>query len=194
MITLVLGGRRSGKSTWAEEYARSLYPQAEGYYYLATGVACDAEMVRRIALHQEKRGGLYCTVEEPYDLARALRNLPCEAKVVLVECLTTWLGNLFYRGNLCSGQPLSSALRERNLALIERSIAEFLEALEDFAGEVILVSNELGWGVIPSEWEARLFRAWQGRLNQRVAQLAQRVVLVVAGLPLPLKGSLPERA
>lgn len=172
MITLVLGGDRSGKSRLAEDLACKVVTNASHRYYLACGVACDGEMAKRIALHKERRMDKFVTVEEPYNLAEVLRNLPVEAQIVLIDCLTTWLGNLFYK------HGAESELEE---------VKKFLQVLREIDKEIIIVSSELGLGLVPAERYSRLFRDKQGSLNQAVAELADEVFFVIAGQALPIK-------
>lgn len=177
-LTLVLGGGRSGKSRYAEALARQASPEAASRVYLATAEAFDEEMRLRIATHRRNRGDEFVTVEEPLDLAGALRNLPQGARVVLVDCVTVWLGNLLHHVT----DP-----EERAAAL-----ADLLEALEDPPCPVVLVSNETGLGIIPGDPVSRAFRDLAGRLNQDLAARAERVVLMVAGIPVRVKGDLPS--
>jgi adenosylcobinamide kinase/adenosylcobinamide-phosphate guanylyltransferase len=137
---------------------------------LATAEVRDEEMAERIAFHQQRRAAGWQTIEAPHDLAGALGAAPAEA-AVLIDCLTLWLSN-------------------RMLADIDvdAEMARFEEALDRRAGMVVLVSNEVGFGIVPDNALARRFRDLQGRLNQRIAARADRVALVVAGLPLIVKG------
>jgi adenosylcobinamide kinase / adenosylcobinamide-phosphate guanylyltransferase len=167
-ITLVLGGARSGKSRYAEGLIARLPPP---WIHVATAEAGDAEMAARIAAHRARRGAQWRTVEAPRDLAAVLKSEP--AKPMLVDCLTLWLSNLM----------LSDAD-------IDKEMAELEAALPTVKAPVVLVANEVGSGIVPDHPLGRRFRDAQGMLNQRVAGLAERVVLVVAGLPLALKGTL----
>lgn len=185
MITLVLGGARSGKSAWAEQYAMSLANKAEERCYLAAGVACDDEMVRRIKKHKERRQQRFYTIEEPYDLAKCLEEIKSPTKVVLIDCLTTWLGNLTYRDSLHPQSELVKNIDDNIDCFPE--IKKLGQALQRATFDVIMVSNELGWGIVPAEAETRLFRDRQGRLNQYIASLADQVIFTIAGLPLALK-------
>lgn len=187
MITLVLGGARSGKSDWAEQYAMSLADKAEERCYLAAGVACDDEMARRIRKHQERRQQRFYTVEEPYDLGKCLEEIKSPTKVVLIDCLTTWLCNLTYRDSL-HYQSESGLTRniDDNIDCFPE-IKKLGQALQRATFDVIMVSNELGLGIVPAEAETRLFRDRQGRLNQYIASLADQVIFTIAGLPLALK-------
>lgn len=165
MLDLVIGGARSGKSRHAEQLAGS---SGLAVTYIATGEARDDEMAARIAHHRACRPAGWRTVEEPLRLADAL---VCEAAAdvcLLVDCLTLWLTNVM-------------------LAECETEIDPLLETLATLPGRLILVSNEVGWGIVPENELARRFRDAQGRLNQRIAALADRVTLVAAGLPLTLK-------
>ena len=172
VATLVLGGARSGKSVHAEGLiAQSgLAPR-----YLATAQAGDGEMADRIARHRARRGAGWTTREEPLDLVGALREESRPGRAVLVDCLTLWLSNLLFA--------------ERDL---EGETAALCEALPRLAGPVVLVSNEVGLGLVPETPLGRRFRDAQGRLNQAVAAVVPRVVFVAAGLPLVLKQ--PEAA
>ncbi|MFJ5486839.1 bifunctional adenosylcobinamide kinase/adenosylcobinamide-phosphate guanylyltransferase [Hansschlegelia beijingensis] len=165
-VTLILGGARSGKSRFAEELV-----EAAGLdrLYVATAAAYDEEMGVRIAEHKARRAG-WRTVEAQFGLAAVLRTESTPEQAILVDCLTLWLSNLLLAG----AEPAGEA-------------EELLEALRAARGPVVLVSNEVGFGIVPDNALARAFRDHQGRLNQRVAALADRVTLVAAGLPLDLK-------
>jgi len=172
-ISFVLGGARSGKSAWAERFALSsgLAP-----VYLATAGVEDDEMRARVDLHQARRGGQWHVVEAPRRIAPIIKNLG-PGQVVLVDCLTLWLSNQMFAG-----------------ADIEAEGKELMEAIAESAARVVMVSNELGLGLVPESSLGRAFRDWQGWLNQRAAEIGDPVVFVVAGLPLLLKGKLPEGA
>jgi adenosylcobinamide kinase/adenosylcobinamide-phosphate guanylyltransferase len=166
-LTLVLGGARSGKSRYAEA---TVMATPSPWIYIATAEPFDDEMKARIAEHRGRRGRQWQTIEAPLDLANAIAAAP-PAATVLVDCLTLWLNNLMFK---------------------ERDIDAETERLETALGArqapVVLVSNEVGSGIVPENAEARRFRDLQGRLNQRIAARADRVVLLVAGLPLMIKG------
>jgi adenosylcobinamide kinase/adenosylcobinamide-phosphate guanylyltransferase len=168
---LVIGGTRSGKSRYAEERVLrlSLAP-----IYVATGAAGDAEMTARIAAHRMRRGPEWRTVEEPLDLPERIIAEAQGGNAVLVDCLTLWLSNL-----MAADRGLDSAT------------SRLIEALAHAHGPVVLVSNEVGGGIVPDNALARRFADAQGELNQRVARAADEVALVAAGLPLVLKS--PEK-
>jgi adenosylcobinamide kinase / adenosylcobinamide-phosphate guanylyltransferase len=140
------------------------------WIYVATGEAGDAEMAERIAIHRARRGADWQAIEAPHDLALSLKSVPAEVPV-LVDCLTLWLSNRM----LADGD-------------VDAEIGDLEEALDRRAGMEVLVSNEVGSGIVPDNALARRFRDLHGQLNQRLAARADRVVLVVAGLPLILKG------
>ena len=169
--TLVLGGARSGKSTYAEALVSGAGSEA---LYLATAEAGDGEMAERIALHRERRGAGWITVEEPLALREVLRHHDAAGRPILVDCLTLWLSNLMAAG-------LDPAVEA----------AALCAALPNLASPVVLVSNEVGLGLVPDTPLGRRFRDAQGRLNQAVAAAVPSVVFVAAGLPLILKS--PEK-
>lgn len=166
--TLVLGGARSGKSAHAESLVRE---SGLGMRYLATGQAGDEEMRERIAHHRARRGDGWATREEPLALVEALAGEVGPGRAVLVDCLTLWLSNL-----LLAGRDL------------DEETTRLCGALGTLAGPVVLVSNEVGMGLVPETPLGRRFRDAQGRLNQAVAAAVPSVVFVAAGLPLRLKG------
>ena len=165
-LILVLGGARSGKSQYAEKLITALPPP---WTFVATAEAGDAEMAERIAVHRSRRGKDWQTVEAPHDLSAALAAAAADMPV-LVDCLTLWLSN----------RMLAEAEFEAEIARLEA-------ALGSRRAPVVLVSNEVGSGIVPENELARRFRDLQGRLNQRIAARADRVVLMVAGLPIVVK-------
>jgi adenosylcobinamide kinase/adenosylcobinamide-phosphate guanylyltransferase len=164
LVTLVLGGARSGKSRFAE----SLLSGAAQRIYLATAEARDEEMRERILDHQARRGQDWHTIEAPLDIATPIAQAGRDA--VLVDCLTLWLSNLM-------AAHLS----------IEEATAGLCQALGKVQAPIVLVSNEVGLGVVPDNVLAREFRDHAGRLNQTIAAAAARVFFIAAGLPLILK-------
>ena len=165
-VTLVLGGARSGKSRFAEGLAREVSGPKT---YIATAEAFDDEMRQRIALHRQQRAGDgWSTLEAPLDPASAIASA---GGFVLLDCVTVWLGNLMHH--------------ERDL---RAEVAKLCAALEGCPNRVILVSNEVGLSIVPENAMARRFRDEQGFANQRIAEVADEVFFVAAGLPLRLKG------
>ncbi|HEX7852771.1 MAG TPA: bifunctional adenosylcobinamide kinase/adenosylcobinamide-phosphate guanylyltransferase [Sphingobium sp.] len=164
---LVLGGARSGKSRLAQERAEALPGPP---VYIATAEAWDDEMRERIAQHRADRGGQWATVEAPLALPEAIVTRSGTGHVLLVDCLTLWATNLLL------GEHDTEAATEALCA-----------AVADFDGHLILVANEVGLGIVPDNALARRFRDVAGRMNQRVAAVAEEVLFVAAGLPLRLK-------
>ena len=165
---LILGGARSGKSRRAQSLAEAAH---ERRVYLATAEALDTEMAARIARHQKDRGDGWRTVEAPLDLVAALGREADTEACLLIDCLTLWLSNLMHRG------------RD-----VEAEAAALSEALGTVDQSIILVSNEIGLGLVPETPLGREFRDAQGRLNQQVAAACDIVEFVAAGLPIRLKG------
>ncbi|MCO5149663.1 MULTISPECIES: bifunctional adenosylcobinamide kinase/adenosylcobinamide-phosphate guanylyltransferase [unclassified Shinella] len=165
---LVLGGARSGKSAFAE---RLVAETGLSRHYIATGRAFDDEMRERIARHREDRGDGWQTHEEPLALAARIADVARADRAVLVDCLTLWVTNLM--------------LEERDIAA---ECSGLLEALRQAPGRIVLVSNEVGLGIVPENRMAREFRDHAGRLHQKVAALVPEVYFIAAGLPLKMKG------
>jgi len=165
---LVLGGARSGKSRRALELALEIGTQP---VFVATAEAIDGEMAERIIRHKEERGGEWSTIEAPLEIVDAIGVAATKGDVCLVDCLTLWLSNLMHHG---------------------RNISDEMDGLCKLVAAapipIILVSNEVGMGLVPETPLGRNFRDEQGRLNQAVARVCDRVEFVAAGLPLILKG------
>ena len=168
-IILVTGGSRSGKSKHALELAASYNNKA----FIATAEATDDEMRARIERHRRERDPSFHTLEEPVDPVVALKALPEETEVALLDCITVWLGNLFYREKIIDGTC--------------PEIDAFLDILEAPPCHLILVTNEVGMGVIPADGATRLFRDTAGSINQILAERAHEVIFSVSGIPLRVK-------
>jgi adenosylcobinamide kinase/adenosylcobinamide-phosphate guanylyltransferase len=171
-ITLVTGGVRSGKSA----HALSLALGRQGKRaFIATAEPLDGEMRERIESHRRERGDAFLTVEEPLDPARSLRALPADVAVALLDCLTVWLGNLMHRGDgIDDAHP---------------QVASLMELLKDPPFDLVIVTNEVGMGIVPHNDMARRFRDLAGRVNREVAALADEVILMVCGIPVTVKGA-----
>ena len=166
-VTLVIGGARSGKSVYAESLAGDTPIDP---VYIATGTPSDVQMAARIQEHRARRGDRWRTVEEPLNLASIIANDAVPGCVVLIDCLTLWLANLM----AAKYDPPTETAR-------------LIHTLDAAAGPIILVTNEVGLGIVPDNALAREFRDHAGRLNQEVAGVADRVIFVTAGLPMTLK-------
>ena len=168
-VILITGGARSGKSRYAE--ALAFGPQ----YYVATAQAFDDEMRERIALHRKRRGSNWLTFEAPLDLVPTLRTLDGWGNFVLVDCLTLWLSNVMLAEKDC-----------------EAEISDLIDHLSGAHARIVIVTNEVGLGIVPDNAMARRFRDLQGMANQLVAAISESVVMSVSGLPLLLKGPWPK--
>ena len=180
--TLVLGGARCGKSAYAEQIAAA---SGKEVVYIATAQAGDGEMMARIAHHRQQRPAVWTTVEEPIALGDALQRWCAPQRAILVDCLTLWLSNLLFSGPADFPDVGTIMLPP----VFHEQRAHFLQALEQASGDIVLVSNEIGMGVVPYGAVSRCFTDEAGRLNQAVAARGEHAVLVAAGLPLVLKGA-----
>ncbi len=167
-IILILGGARSGKSAFAE---RLIDESGLAKAYLATGQIFDDEMKRRVGTHQSRRGPEWKLIEEPVEIAAALRTICDNKTMILLDCLTLWLTNLM--------------MAERDVL---SECDKLIEAMPTLSGTIVLVSNEVGQGIVPDNAMARAFRDYAGLLHQKIAGIADEVYFVTAGLPQKLKG------
>ncbi|MEH6727873.1 MAG: bifunctional adenosylcobinamide kinase/adenosylcobinamide-phosphate guanylyltransferase [Hyphomicrobiales bacterium] len=164
---LILGGARSGKSAYAEQIVLAC---GAAPHYVATSQAHDTEMEQRIDRHQHRRGRQWSVSEEPLNLCEAIKSAPSGSTAILVDCLTLWLSNLMHH--------------DRN---IDHETGKLLELVPGLGTPIVFVSNEVGMGIVPENAMARAFRDHQGRLNQKLATIVDRVDFIAAGLPLNLK-------
>lgn len=172
-VHLILGGARSGKSLYAEQLAQS---SSLSVSYVATAQIYDDEFKSRVQHHKDRRPSEWSLVEEPHYLAKTLHNLDTPNQCIIVDCLTLWLAQWICAD--CNPPKDSNWLAEREA---------LLSNLHNLQGKVILVSNEVGMGIVPLGEINRQFQDEQGRLNQAVASIAKEVTFVAAGLPLKLK-------
>jgi len=183
VITFITGGGRSGKSLFAEDRAK----RYKNKCYVATAIAFDDEMKYRVKKHLEQRGSDWVTIEQYEGIAKALHVKAKDAQVVLVDCLTNLVSNMMIMNRDVDWETLS----DEAVYEIEQEILEEVNALvlfgHEFAGEMIIVSNEVGMGLIPEYPLGRRFRDIAGRMNQHVARASDEAYLVVAGLPMKLK-------
>ncbi len=169
-IYFITGGARSGKSAFAEKLAKDL---AGKRAYIATAQALDPEMAAKIEKHRRDRDNVWDTYEEPLAVAELLRKLSSRYQVVLLDCLTLWLSNVM-------------AHADGDVAVTARSL-ELAAAITDFGGSCIVVSNEVGLGIVPDNPLARKFRDFAGMLNQKIAQAADEVYFAASGIPVRIK-------
>ncbi|MGI5875501.1 MAG: bifunctional adenosylcobinamide kinase/adenosylcobinamide-phosphate guanylyltransferase [Dethiobacteria bacterium] len=207
-LTLVTGGARSGKSSFAQRLAseKAINGQKAGIVYLATALVGDEEMQRRVNLHRQSRPRDWKTIEEPYDLAAAVELIP-DNHLLLVDCVTFWITNMlfeylgegkssFNERQSCWDTASPSILGQNPLQnqedALEKYVLEktelFIKALNQRNLTGILVSNEVGWGIVPEHYLGRVFRDLAGRVNQKIASQATEVYLVATGIPLKIKG------
>lgn len=168
-IILVMGGARSGKSSWALNYLQHHYNTC---LFIATAEVKDEEMAERVRRHQAARGPQWRLVEEPLHVDEALKTKCSRVNAVLVDCLTVWLSNVLLK----EGKTRVAAYEQR-----------LIRAVSEIEQTVVMVSNEVGMGIVPEHPLGREFRDLAGFLNQEMAQLADKVVLTVAGLPQFIK-------
>ena len=168
-LIFILGGARSGKSDLALKFSRALKPRA----FLATAEPLDREMASRIQKHQRSRRGVWDTVEIPIEMSQWFRTKGKGYQCVVIDCLTLWLSNIL--GDSTCRKKFPSLLKD------------FLKAVRHVPGRVIVISNEVGLGIVPGDPLTRQFRDLAGRMNQQVASAADEVYFVASGLPLRLK-------
>ena len=171
-LIFVIGGCRSGKSTYALQTAEKM--SGEEKIFIATCVPQDDEMKQRIARHQKARSRSWTTVEEPIELPLAILQNSHRADVIVIDCLTLWMSNLLMQTD-----------DEKKL---EAAISQLTDALAQATCTIVLVSNEVGTGIVPENRLARQFRDIAGWMNQAVANCANKVIWMVAGIPVTVKG------
>ena len=166
-IMLITGGGRSGKSTCALNVANNYTKKA----FIATALPIDDEMRGRIAEHKRSRDRSFLTIEEPLDLAGALLSLPRTVDVAVIDCLAVWIGNLMHH------RPSKEAM----------NIEAFLKELKTPPCNLIIVTNEVGMGIVPDNEPSRRYRDVLGSLNRQIAELSQQVIIMVCGIPVYVK-------
>ena len=168
---LVLGGAKSGKSRISLEICNNLDGKR---IFIATAQALDDEMQERIQRHREERGEQWDTIEEPTEIVDKIQEIDSAETVILLDCLTLWISNLFMK----YGDQRQA---------VQLDVDEFMEQISKIKGRIIIVSNEVGMGIVPDNELARFYRDIAGSLNQRIANTARKVINVMAGIPLVLK-------
>lgn len=180
MLTLILGGTRSGKSKFALTLCHDVAPVT----YIATARIEDAEMRERVERHRRSRPSSWCTIEESLKIGEAVRHTAVDSQVVLIDCLTVWLSNVLWE------------MRTESAGAIENAVCREMDGIAQVAAstQVVAVSNEVGSSIVPESSLGRRFRDLQGLLNQHTASIASHVILVVAGIPISIKATAPEIA
>ena len=173
-VTLVLGGAQSGKSYYAQQLASHF----ERVAFIATARGTDAEMRRKIARHRRERPAAWRTIEAPLDLEKAVHSASRESDVVLIDCLTVYLDNV-----------MTARRKSKSKSDSKECVNTVCDAIRTAEASVIVVSNEVGSGVVPPYRSGRAYRDFLGQMNQKVAQIADRVILMVAGVPMTVKES-----
>lgn len=181
MSELIIGGARSGKSQLAETRARE---SGLRVVYIATAQTHDDEMKRRVAHHRARRPAEWGLVEAPLKLTDALRENAAPDACLIIDCLTLWLTNLFFAGQAATQAEAGFAI---DCPLVSGETGSLVETLPKLPGRILVVSNEIGCGIVPASPLSRIFADEQGRLNQRVAAVCEKVSFVAAGLPIELK-------
>jgi adenosylcobinamide kinase/adenosylcobinamide-phosphate guanylyltransferase len=184
-LILVLGGARSGKSTYAQKLATGITTDSSRVAYVATGIACDDEMRARVEQHQLSRPPEWTTIESPTEVAQVIRRMGDEYAVMIVDCLTILITNwLAARGQLEESTEDMVELEKAILGQVE----DLVRAAKGARATVIVVSNEVGMGVVPSFKAGRVFRDLSGLANQVIAREADEVYMMWAGIPQKIKG------
>jgi adenosylcobinamide kinase / adenosylcobinamide-phosphate guanylyltransferase len=166
-ITLITGGGRSGKSSFALALARHYAKKA----FIATAEPIDDEMRKRIDQHKRDRGPSFYTIEEPLNLTAALQSLPCGIEIAVIDCVSVWIGNCMHHGEVKN----------------DSTIKGFIEQLKNPPCDLIIVTNEVGMGIIPDNEQSRRYRDILGSLNQQIAKVARQVIVMVCGIPVYVK-------
>jgi adenosylcobinamide kinase/adenosylcobinamide-phosphate guanylyltransferase len=170
-MILITGGCRSGKSRFALDYANQHFSKK---IYLATCEALDQEMAQRIEHHKKMRGPEWHTIEEPIEISDQIKLHGDEVEVILLDCITLWLSNLL--------------MRRKDDPEIMEEISRFIDTIKEKQTSLILVSNEVGLGIVPEDPLGRRFRDLSGMANQKIAEAVNKVILMVSGIPILLKG------
>lgn len=188
-IIFITGGARSGKSSFALNMASEL---EGGKAFIATAQALDEEMRERIERHRMARGREWKTIEEPIEIAEAVKGLGGDYSAAIIDCITLWLSNLMMKEHTIVKSPLDPPLPKGGMGGLEAfpmQVADILQSLEEAGKSITLyiVSNEVGMGIVPENEIARRFRDYAGTLNRKIAEAADEVFLMVSGIPMRIK-------
>lgn len=182
-VILVTGGARSGKSTYAEELADQT---SKNVGYIATSQCFDDEMAKRISLHREQRPNFWTTYEEPYEVSKLIKDIGNRHQVLLLDCLTLFVSNLMFKNEI--PEKASTEFWEQLEVSILTEIKKIVNQAKEINATLIIVTNEIGSGIVPLEALSRCYRDIVGRANQIIAKVANNVYLVCSGIPVKIKG------
>lgn len=168
MITLITGGIKSGKSSFALRYVFNKSYKTRAF--LATGVPFDKEMRERIEKHKTERSNMFDTFEEPLNVSKVIKAIDGKYQIVLFECLTTYLGNLYHYN-----------------VDVEKYVLDFIEAVNNMTSDIVIVTNEVGWSIIPENELARKYTEMLGKINSKIASIADEVYVVICGIGMKIK-------
>lgn len=182
-IIFITGGARSGKSSFAEQYCTE---RSKNLGYIATAEALDNEMKDRIKKHQVQRGNIWETYECPLDIENSVESILNSHEYVLLDCITMYISNMMFRNNLDFENISVEATNDIESA-INTSMLAILEKVKNSKGNLVLVSNEIGLGIVPDNKLSRIYRDYVGRANQNCAKHADEVYFVVSSIPLKIK-------
>lgn len=185
MVTLIIGGARSGKSTYAEKYCLEKSPNPA---YIATAQIYDTEMEDRVKKHQERRTGIWRNYEEPYNVSKLIEKIISSQDVILLDCLTIYITNLMLKGYDYKSENQEKFMEEKETD-IQNEVLKILSLIPK-EKELIIVSNEVGLGIVPENFLARVFRDISGRMNQLIGEECDQLIFTVAGIPIKIKPSL----
>lgn len=194
-LTLLTGGARSGKSSHALLLAEKYTGKKA---FIATATALDSEMEKRITAHKKEREGKYLTIEEPYDLINAISKIPENIEVAVIDCLTVWLGNLFFKYYVSGDEVKAEGIDSEDV--IKKRILEFVDYLDlsksklNNSTDLIIVTNEVGSGIVPENSMSRSYRDLAGILNCSVAKVADCVICCVCGIGWEIKTPHPPKS
>jgi adenosylcobinamide kinase/adenosylcobinamide-phosphate guanylyltransferase len=183
-MIFVTGGARSGKSAFAENMLKG----ERNVLYIATATAFDDEMKERIKLHKARRDPSWTTLEAYRDLGRRLKQFPGVKGSVMLDCITVMISSLMFADTLTDWEKAGTDLMNNTEKNVLKEINEFVSSTRDFSGRVVIVSNEIGMGIVPATPLSRCFRDIAGKANQNLAAASDEVYLVVSGIPVKIKG------
>lgn len=185
MVTLIIGGARSGKSSFAEQYCLK---ESNKPAYIATAQIYDSEMASRVKKHQERRTDIWANYEEPYDVSSLLKKIISAHDIILIDCLTLYITNLMLKDFKDEDDNQESFMESKEKIITEEVLKIINMIPKD--KELVIVSNEVGMGIVPENFLSRIFRDMSGRMNQIIGEKCDQVIITVAGIPIKIKPTL----